>query len=237
MYYLRLDDAAEYLNLSNWIKIEIILNEYGVKPLVGVIPNVKDKDILKYDKDGKFWERVENWRINGWEIALHGYDHVCITESGGINPINKRSEFAAVPYEIQKYKIERGVEILRSHGINPKIFFAPSHTFDLNTIQVIKECTDILVISDTIANDVYTKYDITFVPQQSGKVRYLPMKSVTFCYHPNTMQEADFEELKQFLNKNSLKFGKFPVRTSSRKENWLDILYKKIYFLKKLILV
>ena len=78
---------------------------------------------------------------------------------------------------------------MREHGIDPKVFFAPAHTFDNNTLIALKECSNIRIISDTIANDIYTKYGFTFVPQQAGRVRKQPFRTVTFCYHPNTMND------------------------------------------------
>lgn len=88
---------------------------------------------------------------------------------------------------------------MRAHGIVPRVFFAPSHTFDENTLTALRECSAIRILSDTVANDVYTKDGFTFVPQQTGSVRALPLKTVTFCYHPNVMDDATFERWKRFL--------------------------------------
>jgi predicted deacetylase len=87
---------------------------------------------------------------------------------------------------------------MREHGIDPKVFFAPAHTFDNNTLIALKECSNIRIISDTIANDVYSQFGFTFVPQQSGRVRKLPFKTVTFCYHPNVMNDDEFVRLEKF---------------------------------------
>lgn len=116
----------------------------------------------------------------GWIIALHGYEHVFETTSGGINPVNNKSEFAGVNLEKQKKKISAGIEIFNENNIYPKVFFAPAHTFDENTLQALKDCSDIRIISDTIANDSYYYNGFTFVPQQSGKVRNLPLKLIHF---------------------------------------------------------
>ena len=164
---------------------------------------------------------------------MHGYNHVYSTECGGINPINKRSEFAGEPLEVQKEKIRRGISILREHDINPKIFFAPSHTFDRNTLLALKAESDINIISDTIANDVYYQDDFQFVPQQSGRVRELPFKVVTFCYHPNMMKGNDFLLLESFLEKNSKLFIKFPMDKTYRKFSFYDYLIKRMYFLRR----
>lgn len=233
-YILRLDDACEKMDIEKWDRMEQLLDKYGVKPLVGVIPHCEDPMMDNYPIDSNFWSKVNNWISKDWSIAMHGYNHVYSTECGGINPINKRSEFAGVPLEVQKEKIRKGISIMREHGINPKTFFAPSHTFDRNTLLALKAESDINIISDTIANDVYYQDDFQFVPQQSGRVRKLPFKVVTFCYHPNMMKENDFVYLEQFLEKNAVLFTKFElIVNKKRKKSILDKILEKIYFLRK----
>lgn len=233
-YILRLDDACEKMDIEKWDKMEQLLDKYGVKPLVGVIPHCEDPMMDDYAFDSNFWSKVNNWIRKDWSIAMHGYNHVYSTECGGINPINNRSEFAGEPLEVQKEKIRKGISIMREHGINPKTFFAPSHTFDRNTLLALKAESDINIISDTIANDVYYQDDFQFVPQQSGRVRKLPFKVVTFCYHPNTMKTADFVYLEQFLEKNAILFTKFElILNGKRKLSMFDKVLKKIYFLRK----
>lgn len=232
-YIMRLDDAAIKMDVEKWEQMECLLDKYKIKPLVGVIPNCKDDLMEIYDTDAIFWEKVHRWEQKGWEIALHGYDHVYCSKSGGVNPVNHRSEFAGMSLDIQRKKIRDGVKIFRNHGINPKVFFAPSHTFDLNTLIALKEESDIRIISDTIANDTYEKYGITFVPQQSGSVRRLPFSTVTFCYHPNMMNETDFENLELFLVENNNSFISFPLKETKRKINILDYILKNLYFMRK----
>lgn len=233
-YILRLDDACEKMDIEKWDRMEQLLDKYAVKPLVGVIPHCEDPMMDDYPVDSKFWSKVNNWITKDWSIAMHGYNHVYSTECGGINPINKRSEFAGEPLEVQKEKIRKGISIMREHDINPNIFFAPSHTFDRNTLLALKAESDVNIISDTIANDVYYQDDFQFVPQQSGRVRKLPFKVVTFCYHPNMMRENDFVYLEQFLEKNAILFTRFELTVNGkRKKNILDKILRKIYFLRK----
>jgi len=232
-YILRLDDACEKRNKEKWDKIEKLLDFYEIKPLVGVIPHCEDPMMEEYEFDGNFWQRVNEWISKGWTVALHGYNHVYGTNDAGINPVNERSEFAGESLEVQMKKIEDGVSIFRSHGIEPMVFFAPSHTFDDNTITALKAKSNIRFVSDTIANKPYFKDDMVYVPQQSGKVRALPFSMVTFCYHPNTMTENMFDELEQFMLKNKKKFIDFPFKKTTRKMNIFDILLKKIYFARR----
>lgn len=157
-YIIRLDDACEKMDRDKWNSVETVLDKHNVKPLVGIIPACKDPKMNIYETDPDFWETtVVRWQNKGWEIALHGYDHVYITQSGGCNPINKKSEFASLPIDEQKRKIKEGIRIFNEHGISPKVFFAPSHTFDENTLKAIKEESDIRFISDTIAFDAYAE--------------------------------------------------------------------------------
>ena len=236
-YIMRLDDACERRNIENWDRIESLLDEYGIKPLVGVIPCCHDQAMEKYPEDVNFWERCHAWHDKGWTVAMHGYNHVYTTQNGGINPVNKRSEFAGVPYEIQKEKICQGVLLMKEHGINPQVFFAPSHTFDCNTIRALKTASNIRIISDTVATDAYYADGFTFIPQQSGKVRALPFKITTFCYHPNDMSETSFQQLETFLKRYSGNFIRFPMQKTDRKRSLIDqllsVLYLSKHFLKR----
>ena len=226
---MRLDDACPKRDVAKWDRMEALLDKYGVKPLVGVIPDCKDPKMEQYVDDADFWtKRIKSWQEKGWQFALHGYNHVVRTDCGGISPVNKRSEFAGVPHEEQKQMIADGVAILRGHGINPKVFFAPAHTFDENTIKALLEVSDIRIISDTPANKPYSRCGMTFVPQQSGHVRKLPFNTVTFCYHPNTTSEQDFIHLEEFLKNNS--FEAFPLKESTNKLSLLDKLLMRIYY-------
>lgn len=232
-FIIRLDDACERRDREKWDRMENLLDSYGIKSLVGVIPDCQDPMMSDYEYDGSFWERVHKWVSKGWTIALHGYNHVYTTNDGGINPVNARSEFAGETIDVQREKIKSGLAIMQSHGITPEVFFAPSHTFDENTIKALKEESEIRIISDTIAADIYSEYGMTFVPQQSGRVRKLPFRTVTFCYHPNTMDDNMFYELELFIQKNKNKFISFPLCKTTRKKNIFDLMLEKIYFSRR----
>lgn len=164
---------------------------------------------------------------------MHGYEHRYATESGGINPVNKLSEFVGLPYEEQREKLEKGYAVLKGHGVEPEIFFAPAHTFDENTLKALKDATPIRIISDTVANDIYKKGVFWFIPQQSGHVRKLPFKTVTFCYHPNGMDDAAFETLEVFLNSSLSRFSSYPqLPLNNRKLDIFDLMLRKIYFFR-----
>ncbi|WP_165062720.1 DUF2334 domain-containing protein [Adlercreutzia sp. ZJ154] len=230
-YIIRLDDASEYMNLEKWRRIEHVLDNYGIKPIFGVIPNNCDSDLISYGHHEGFWELATMWCKKGWTPALHGYCHQFVTNDGGINPVNMKSEFAGLSYQEQAEKIKKGYQILTDHGIVPEIFFAPAHTFDNVTLDAIRKNSDIRVISDTIANDTYYMDGFYFIPQQSGRCRKLPFQVVTFCYHPNTMKEEDFASLDSFCAANNEQFCSFgEVELKKRKPNIFDALLKRMYF-------
>ena len=105
-YFMRLDEASKKMNTQNWAGMEALLGRFDISPLVGVIPHCEDPDMEGFPVDPAFWdETVPRWIQKGWTLALHGWNHVCITDQGGLNPAQKRSEFAGVPLEVQKQKI------------------------------------------------------------------------------------------------------------------------------------
>ena len=76
MYLLRLDDASEYMNHKNWNRMKKILDQYGIKPIFGIIPNNMDSGLMIYNKSDCFWDKINEWIKQGWVPALHGYSHI-----------------------------------------------------------------------------------------------------------------------------------------------------------------
>ena len=180
------------MDLSKWKAIENILDKYQIAPMVGIVPACED-DKLKIDVENPlFWNLAMQWKQKGWTIALHGYNHVYSSFDAGINPLWSRSEFAGLPLEEQRNKIREGIKIMKEHQLNPQYFFAPSHTFDMNTLIALELESDIRVISDTIAFEIYKKDNFIFIPCQLGSFRSIPFGGIwTFCFHPNAMKEKD----------------------------------------------
>lgn len=236
MYLIRLDDASDHMNIANWDRIEQMLDANGIKPLVGVIPNNRDPMLLEFAEDPGFWAKASAWQVKGWRIALHGYDHVCSSNCAGMNPVHNRSEFAGLSLEEQRRKIRDGLENLHAHGLKPDVFFAPSHTFDENTLEALRLESDIRMISDTVANNCYCRNGFTFIPQQAGRVRKLPFKVATVCLHPNFTTDAEFAEIETFFSEHSKEFlDPSSLVATARKKGLLDFAYEKVYFLKRKI--
>lgn len=235
-YLIRLDDACPTMNSYKWGRIEILLDNFNVKPMVGIVPDCKDEKLICQKPDQSFWEKAINWQEKGWAIALHGYDHCYISDKGmqGLNPMWKRSEFAGVPLELQREKICRGVAIMKDYGLQPQYFFAPSHTFDENTLMALREESDIRIISDTVGRYPYGHDDFYFIPQVGGHCVKMPFLGIfTFCLHPNLMNDTSFIALECFLNKynqNFIGFDEIDLNKYGKKEvfdKFLSILYFK----------
>lgn len=211
-YLIRLDDACPAMDAAKWQRMEDTLGRYGVRPMVGVIPDNEDPQTSPDAPDMRFWNKVHKWQSKGWAIALHGYNHVCITEDGlnGLNPMWARSEFAGVPLEQQREKIRKGVAICKEKGINPKYFFAPSHTYDKNTLEALRLESDIRIISDTIATKPYREGDFVIIPQLGGHCSVMKIPGIwTFCLHPTAMNEDQFNAVETFLKEHKDEFIAF----------------------------
>lgn len=237
-YLIRLDDACPTMDAKKWQRMEDILDANGVRPMVGVIPDNKDPKWFVDPEDVHFWDKVDNWLKKQWTIALHGYDHCYISEEGlkGLNPLWARSEFAGLPLEQQKEKIRKGVKIFRSHGIDPMYFFAPSHTYDKNTLVALKEESNIRIISDTIATKPYKEGGFTFIPQLGGHCTEMKISGIwTFCLHPTTMTEENFVAAEEFIQSHKDEFISFYDLDLSdlKKKDLVSRLLSWVYFTRR----
>ena len=74
---IRLDDIAENMNWDLMKKSELLFEKYEIKPILGVIPNNKDQELLNYPKKNiDFWDQIRKWKDKGWEIGMHGNNHL-----------------------------------------------------------------------------------------------------------------------------------------------------------------
>lgn len=235
-YLIRLDDACPTMDHAKWQRMIDILDHYGVRPMVGIIPHNEDPEQIIAAVDLDFWNKAKNWEQKGYAIALHGYNHCYISEDAGVNPLWNRSEFAGVSYETQLQKIHDGYHILKKKGLNPKYFFAPSHTFDYNTLKALRACTDIRIISDTVATKPYKMGDFIFIPQLGGHCMKMYIPGIwTFCLHPSTMTDENFISTEAFIKSQKSKFIAFDQLNLSSVKN-KDIVSKLlsyIYFMKR----
>ncbi|CAG9606586.1 DUF2334 domain-containing protein [Pseudoneobacillus rhizosphaerae] len=201
-YIIRLDDIAENMNNSNFFLLKDIFIKNNIQPLIGVIPNNQDEELLRYPKsEFDFWQEIRELQRLGWNIAVHGYNHKFETNSSGILGINKRSEFAGLALEKQNEKIIKAIKVFNENKINIDAFMAPAHSYDINTLRCLFD-NQINSITDGYGIFPYKKEGIVFVPQLFSKPRKMPFGIYTFCFHPNDMTIDQINELDIFIKRN-----------------------------------
>ena len=57
---IRLDDIAENMNWDLMNKSELLFEKYKIRPVLGVIPNNQDKELLSYPKKNNFLGTSKN---------------------------------------------------------------------------------------------------------------------------------------------------------------------------------
>lgn len=191
-YLVRFDDICPTMNWRVWNRIESALSIAGIRPILAVVPDNQDPKLQVDLPAPEFWSKVREWQARGWTIALHGYQHLYVSGDAGLMGINKRSEFAGLPIEIQRKKLEAGLDCFRREGVSADVWVAPAHSFDLSTITGLKD-VGIQVISDGFAYGPYAAHGMTWVPQQLWDFRRFRSGTWTVCFHPNSWSESDFD--------------------------------------------
>ena len=227
-YLVRFDDVCPTMNWEMWFRIEEVLLDHKIKPLLAVIPDNQDESLRMAPSRSSFWQEVRKWQARGWTIGLHGYQHRFVTQQAGIVGIQHRSEFAGLPRSEQEEKLMRAVEVFRSNGVHPEVWIAPAHSFDWSTIAILQKL-GVTTISDGLAIAPHTdSCGVLWVPQQLWKFRWRPFGVWTVCYHHNRWTES---HLAQFLRDLSAyggaieDFKTVSARYSRRRHTLLDSAY------------
>jgi len=236
-YIIRLDDACPTMDWNKWNKIITILDKLNIKAIIAVIPNNEDEKMLIDKYNPNFWKIVRQWQNNGHYIALHGYNHKYISKNSGLIPMNKQSEFAGIDIKIQREKIKKGWEIFQKEKIKCNIWVSPSHTFDENTLKVLKKETDINIISDGITYYPYVENGFLWIPQQLWWYEEKKEGVWTICLHPNNMSDKQINDLENILRNNVDKFifsfDEIINQYKNRKKTIKDKVYFHFFFLKR----
>ena len=198
---VRFDDICPTMEKYRFKKVVDLLKKYNVVGLLGIVPFNKDTDLICGDEDQDFWDDMIKLQSEGWVIGLHGVEHK-LTNYGKSYVSNRMdSEFAGVSYENQLKNITRGILELHRRGLEPEVFFAPAHSFDLNTIKAVGSA-GIKIISDGRSHYSYEYRNIKFVPCRVYGLPRKPRGYVTIALHTNQIDEKKFEELSLFLQNN-----------------------------------
>ena len=200
---VRMDDITETMNWALMDRCEKLFDKFKIKPLLGIIPINKDPELLKFPKNSRFWERVESWKNKGWEITMHGCNHLYTQKSDKNDIFNYggNSEFYGLDYSTQLNKIKTGLEEFKKREIKVRSFFAPNHIYDSNTLKALKD-SDIKIIIDGYGLFPYYKNEILFIPQLFYKEIFLPFGIQSTQMHINEWNNEAYKNFEIFVEKN-----------------------------------
>ena len=231
----RIDDVAHNMEWKSFFKVINLLNKYKIKPILGVIPNNRDKEFKKYSRcKFNFWKKMFYFQKSGYEIAMHGYQHIysSISHNDYLNH-GGNTEFSGYPYKNQLHKLISAKKIFNKNKIKVETFFAPNHTFDNNTISALNDI-NIKNVIDGYGIAPYSYKNLTFFPQLFYNLKTFPFGFQTVQLHTNYFKNKDFIFLKNFLENNKNKIFNFSdVKNNNIKFNFFYLIF--MFFIKKIL--
>ena len=224
-FLLRFDDMCPTINWVAWEKLEKIMLEEDVRPIVSVVPDNRDEALHEGEPNEYFWERVREWQARGWTIGLHGYQHRYVTSEPGLIGLNPFSEFSGLPLEEQREKLRKGLAIFEREGVRADVWVAPAHSFDSNTVRALVSL-GVRTISDGMA--LYPHRDsqgVFWVPQQLWRFRAAPFGVWTVCVHQKDDLYVDSALFQRRIREYRPSITSFPEVVATygqRKHSWMD---------------
>jgi len=223
-YLIRFDDVCPTMDWEQWDRAMKLVKGYNIKPLLGVIPDCNDSKLKLSEPREDFWDYIKELQAKGYEIAMHGYKHEYITKSRGIVGIGKKSEFAGLPYDIQYKMLEEGKKIFNSHDIDVKTFFAPSHTYDKNTLEALN-ALGFRWVSDGKGLKAKKYKGLVMLPcRSSGVPRLILGKYETIVNHAQEWtlprEKRAYDRLAKFCEKESDHIVDFETFSGQPKGNY-----------------
>jgi predicted deacetylase len=200
-YLFRFDDLCPTMARVRWKRFERLIEEFAVRPILAVVPDNRDTDLMRDPSDPDFWKKMRAWEDAGATIALHGFRHICASTGRSLVPAHAQTEFAGVPVDVQHGWIREGLCILRAHGLHPRLWVAPRHGFDAATLHALRE-EGIIHISDGFARVPFVRAGVTWIPQQLWGLQVKRAGLWTVCLHTNTARVETAEKLRSFLSRH-----------------------------------
>jgi predicted deacetylase len=232
----RIDDVAHNMNWKSFFKVINLFKKYKIKPILGVIPNNKDKEFIKYPKcKFNFWKKIKYYQELGHEIAMHGYQHIysCMSNNDYLNH-GGNTEFSGFSYQNQLKKLTKSKKIFNKNRIKVETFFAPNHTFDHNTISALNYI-NIKYVIDGYGIAPYSYKNLIFFPQLFYNLIKIPFGFQTIQLHTNYFKKKDFINLKNFLEINKKKITNFSdIKKYNTELNFFYLVIR--FFVKKTLL-
>jgi len=204
-YLLRCDDLCPTIPPERWRRVESLIGEFKLQPILAVVPDNRDPELEISTPDPAFWQRMHTLEVSGAIVGLHGFRHLCTSRGRSLLGLAQTSEFAGVPAETQRTWIREGLRTLRARGLNPRIWVAPRHGFDRNTLGAL--CAEgITLLSDGFARVPFRRGGVTWIPQQLWGPVEKPKGLWTICIHAHTATDAEISALRAFLSVHADQF-------------------------------
>ncbi len=237
---VRLDDITPDMDWDKFLAFKEILDRYGIKPLIGVVPDNRDENLHKDDNRKDFWKYVKELQALGWVVAMHGFEHVYTTDKGGMFPLNHFSEYAGLDYEKQLQMILDGKRILKEHGMDTDIFMAPAHSYDRNTVKALL-AGGFHKMTDGFGRRPYVYRGMTFYPISFLLSSSLRKKQgyTTMVVHTNEItKEAMLQYKKMFAEheKSFISYGDY-LKVRPVKRGYLGRVFESFLAKAKHVLV
>ena len=224
-YLLRVDDLCPTVSRERWQLFRALIEEFRLQPILAVVPDNRDPALQVSAADSSFWVQMRALESGGNMIGLHGYRHLCRSRGRSRLGLDSASEFAGLPAETQRKWIGEGLNILRGHALNPRMFVAPRHGFDANTLLALRS-EGIPLLCDGFARRPFLCGEVTWIPQQLWGAEEKASGVWTICMHPNTASDGDVAGLHAFLRAHASQFtsvdrllGEFPATTLTLAEH------------------
>jgi len=228
-YLIRLDDFCPTMLVDRRERFLSILARHAVLPILAVVPDNQDPDLNRQALDPGFWDRMRSLQAAGATIAMHGFRHLCASRGTSILGLHGQTEFAGVDPVLQRQWIRSGLAILRDHGLKPRLFVAPRHGFDRNTLLALKE-EGLNVLSDGFARRSITRHEILWIPQRLWEPVAKKTGLWTICIHTNTASATLEETLDSFLGSHVRDFTTFDhviAHNEPADLNWFERIAEK----------
>jgi len=229
-YLLRLDDLCPTMSKERFDRFLVIVNRHKVRPILAVIPDNQDAELMIDHPDPEFWSHMRALEQAGATIAMHGYRHNCVSSGPSLLSLHHKTEFAGVAEDTQRDWIRSGLKILRGHSLCPRLFVAPRPGFDSRTLRALAE-EGLGFLSDGFASRPFTRGEVVWIPQQL----WAPVKKAsglwTICLHTNTASLEVEEKLDLFLHDCADQFTDFDQVIADRepqKLRWSERLREAV---------
>ena len=200
-YLLRFDDICPTMRWDTWSEIESALISSGIKPILAVVPDNRDPVLQVNPPVSDFWERVRRWQELGWTIALHGFQHLYVAKAGGLVTRRKKSEFTSLPADVQRDKLQRGMDIFQREKIKSRVWIAPGNAFDEVTVSLLPGFGIDIVSAGWFWRPFVGPGPVTWFPCQLSILRPAPPGLWTVCYHHNSWNRQTLSQFQTNLER------------------------------------